>query len=189
MTLLVKLIMKSKLFIKDKCETYFCRIYQKGNGIVIEKWEFEIGDYSIEEFKKSLFIPLKKAFNNSVIKIMEEGYIETNFSEIMVQVPMVKLNNPEIELSYILIEIIEEELRNTGNGFSEDYTIGEKSENLNLYFKVIDPYRAMESIEYILSGKEIMGNDIMVVSLIAIKEEGGYKIIFPDYYSGNFCEE
>lgn len=97
-----------------------------------------------------------------------------------------KLKNADTDLRYILPEKLEETTNGNLQDDGFDYL---QDDSLVVFMTSTDPEKdAEEAFEY-LKNETILGNSILESAIIAIENEEGIKVIFPEDFSGDFSIE
>lgn len=96
-----------------------------------------------------------------------------------------KMNNPDLDLRYIIPDKIEGLTKGAVKDDGYDYS-ADKTNSIIIFLNCVNPKKYVNEVLDILRNEDFLDNNIYEVGVVAIDDGEGYKVIHPSNYEGNF---
>ncbi|MCB2296670.1 hypothetical protein [Clostridium tagluense] len=96
-----------------------------------------------------------------------------------------KMNNPDLDLRYIIPNKIEELTKGAVEDDGYDYS-SDGTNSIIIFLSCENPKKYVNGVLNILRNEDFLNNNIYEVGVVAIDNGDGFKVIHPSNYEGEF---
>jgi hypothetical protein len=98
-------------------------------------------------------------------------------ASIVIKLDPEKLSNPDLDLRYVLPDLI---IEKSGNLIQDDgYDYGEKTEAMLVYLKTEDLEKALPFVIDTIENEIVLGNSLKGIVIVATGDDNNYTVVYP----------